>query len=396
MRARVLVLLAVASVTLGAGLMACIDLFHSTADVLTACQLDAQTPGCGNEASVEAGVDASTNFCAWPEDVARQKAAHACAWLGACESPLGRNAFGSCMFEALLAYDCAANPDHPAKGKAHDLWDCLWTAQSCGAVNACVFPQGPQTCGGGPFVTCATQDAGFNADVRVECLSQNTPPNGENCALWGQTCGGDLSLGVCGGSNGQAAIDCTTQSCDNAMLHVCNDAGRDIGIDCTSNGAQQCNGFPTRTNVLWVACVPQGDGGTCTPSASAQCVNGVAVSCPAGVTERIDCLTLLQNAHACRPGALFPPFDWTSPCVVASDVADASDDGEAGDEGGAADDGGAPDASTCTESCDGSTLTACYRGAAFPLDCTQVGLGACHEVTTDQGSTTNVACTAPP
>jgi len=199
MRARVLGLLAVASTTLGAGLMACIDLFHSTSDVLTACQLDAQAPGCGKEA----GVDASTNFCDWTDDVARQHAAHACAWLGACESPLGRNAFGSCMFQALLAYDCAANPNHPVKGKTHDLWDCLSQATSCGAVNACVFPQGPQACGGGPFVTCATQDGGFNADVRVECLADKDPANGENCALWGQTCGGDLSLGVCGGSAGR-------------------------------------------------------------------------------------------------------------------------------------------------------------------------------------------------
>jgi hypothetical protein len=375
MRARVLGLFAVASTTLGAGLVACIDLFHSTSDVLTACQLDGQAPGC------EAGVDASTDFCEWTDDLARQNAAHACAWLGACESPLGRNAFGSCMFEALLAYDCAANPNHPVKGKTHALWDCLWQAASCDAVNACVFPQGPQACGGGPFVTCATQDGGVNADVRVECLADKDPANGENCALWGQTCGGDLSLGVCGGSAGLAAIDCTKESCDNTMLHVCDDAGRDIGIDCMSNGAQRCGGFPD-TSVRWVACVPQSDGGACAADASAQCVNGVAVSCPAGVTESVDCLTLLQNAHACQPGRLSPPYDWTSPCFVASDDNDAGEGGE-------------PDASSCTESCSGSTPTACYRGAAFPLDCSLVKLGPCHEVTTDQGTTMNIACTPP-
>jgi hypothetical protein len=389
MRRRVLVLLAVGSATFGAGLVACIDLFHSTGDVLTACQLDAQTPGCGNEASVEAGVDAGTDFCAWSADVARRNATHACAWLGACESPLGRNAFGSCMFEALLAYDCAANHDHPVKGTTHDLWDCLWQAGSCGAVSACVFPQGPQRCGGGPFVTCATQGGvPPNADVRVECAADGAPPNGENCALWGQTCGGDLSVGVCGGSAGEPAIACTTQSCNDSTLHVCDDAGRDIGIDCASNGAQECNGFPTPTNSAWVACVPESDAGKCTPSLSTLCDGGIASSCRAGVPETLDCQTLLQNVRACHAGSLWPPYDWTSPCFVGSD-----DDGG---DGGADDAGEAPDASACSsDSCSGMTLTGCYRGATFPLDCGAVGLGACHMVTTEQGTTMNAACAHP-
>jgi hypothetical protein len=381
MRARVLVSLAIGSATLGAALVACVDLFHETSDVLTACQLDAETPGCGKEAGVEAGVDASTDFCLWSEDEARQNATHACAWLGACESPLGRNAFGSCMFEALLAYDCVANPNHPVKGKTHGLWDCLWQAQTCGAVNACVFPQGPQACGGGPFVTCATQDASVNGDVRVECLSNSEPPSGENCALWGQTCGGDISLGVCGGSAGEGGIACTTQGCDGTMLHVCDDAGRDIGVDCMSNGAQQCGGFPTATNAAWVACVPRSEAGACTPSAAAECDAGIAVSCPAGVVESINCLALLQNVHACNPGPLSPPYDWTSPCAVVSD-------------GG--DDAGAADASGCSsDSCNGMKLTGCSRGASFPLDCAEAGLGPCALKTTDQGSVQNAACTPP-
>ena len=328
MRARVVVSLAVASAMLGAGLVACVDLFHSTGDVLTACERDAQTPGCVSEASVEAGVDAGTDFCAWPEDVARQNAVHACAWLGACESPLGRNAFGSCMFQALLAYDCAANPNHPVKSATHALWDCLWAAQSCDAVNKCVFPQGPQVCAGGPFVTCATQDGGMpNGDVRVECSANGAAPSGENCALWGQVCGGDISVGVCGGSSGPAAITCTAQECEQTVVHVCDDAGRDIGIDCMNNGAQRCDGFPTRAGAAWVACIPESDAGSCAPDASAQCTGGIATSCPAGVPESINCQTLLGNVHACTPGQLSPPFDWTSPCMVAGDEADAGDAG---------------------------------------------------------------------
>jgi hypothetical protein len=405
MHTRALVLLAAGSAMLGAGLVACIDLFHSTADILTACELDAQTPGCGKEASAEADVDAGTDFCAWPEALARQNATHACAWLGACESPLGRNAFGSCMFEALLAYDCAANPNHPVKGETHARWDCLWQAQTCAAINACVFSQGSQQCGeaGAPFVTCASQ-GGVNANVRVECLGNGVPPNGENCALWGQTCGGDISVGVCGGSAGEGGIDCTAESCDDTMLHVCDDAGRDIGIDCESNGAQQCNGFPSRADTSWVACVPlpQGEAGTCAATLSAKCENGIAVSCPAGIPESLNCQTLLQgSAHACTPGQLSPPYDWTSPCVVTSSAADAGDAGDAGgagdadDDAEAGDDDGGTAAPACSDSCDGGKLTSCYRGALFPLDCAEAGLGACQMKTTDEGTLRNAACAKP-
>jgi hypothetical protein len=394
MRGGVAVVLAVTGMTLGAGLVACFDLFHSTDDVLTACQRDARTPGCEGEASaVEAGVEAGTDFCAWPETEARAHAESACAWLGACEGPLGRNAFGSCMFAALLAFDCRANPDHPVKGKARALWDCLWQVRSCGAVDACVFPQGRPRCGGGPFVTCATQDGGPpNADVRVECFADGGVPSGENCALWGQTCGGDLSEGVCAGSAGAAATDCTFDGCIGTTLHGCA-GGEDVGIDCADNGAQRCGGFPAASPgqpAAWVACLPQSEAGACPPDASAQCVNGTAVSCPAGTVETLDCEALLQNVDAqfdggvgtCTPGALSPQFDWTSPCGIAEEAGDGGDAG---------------DASTCSESCAGvATLNSCYRGASFPLDCTEVGLGACRRVSTDVGSVMNAACTPPP
>jgi hypothetical protein len=167
------------------------------------------------------------------------------------------------------------------------------------------------------------------------------------------------------------------------MLHVCDDAGRDIGVDCSNNGAQQCRGFPSSTEVDWVACVPQSDAGSCTPDASAVCDGGIATSCPAGIPESLNCQALLQNVHACTPGRLWPPYDWTSPCFVASDD-------DAGDEGGAA------DASSCSsDSCSGMTLIGCYRGASFPVDCHEVGLGTCQMVATNQGTAMNAACTHP-
>jgi hypothetical protein len=396
MRGPVAVALAVLSMTLGAGLVACFDLFHSTGDVLTACQVDAQTPGCRADAgAVDAEIDAATDFCTWPESEARANAQSACAWLGACETPLGRNAFGACMFAALLAYDCHANPDHPVKGKAHAIWDCLWQARTCGAVDTCVFPQGRPRCGGGPFVACATQDGGPpNADVRVECPADGGTPTGENCALWGQTCGGDLSEGVCAGSAGAPAIGCALEggSCMDTALHWCA-SGYDVGIDCADNGARGCKGFSTATDAepaAWVACQPQGEGATCQPDASARCDNGVAVSCPAGTVETLDCAALLlQNAQGCTPGMLTPPFDWTSPCqVVGEDAGEGGTVGDGGDMG---------DASPCTDSCMGGTmLNGCYRGASFSLDCMQVGLGPCQIVQTDVGRAFNAACTPRP
>jgi hypothetical protein len=393
MRVSVVALLAAGSVASGAGVVACFDLFHSTGDVLTACQLDAQAPGCGPEAGVEAGVDAGTDFCAWSEGEALQNAQRACAWLGACETPLGRNAFGSCVFEALLAYDCAANPSHPVKGATHALWDCLWKAGqsgTCDAVNACVFPQGTQTCMGSGFVTCATQ-GGVNADVLVECTADGGVAHGENCALWGQTCGGDQSHGVCGGSAGGNAIQCTMNGCTNTMLHACNDAGLDLGVDCANSGAQQCIGEPPGDpQAEWVACLPDNDGATCTPSNSAQCDGGIATSCPAGHPETINCQKLLGNVHACTPGTFPQPFDWTAPCVVSTDEGDGGDDAaDAGEEAGA-------NTSTCAaDSCDGGALTACYRGASFVLECATVGLGPCQIVHTDLSAVANAACRLP-
>jgi hypothetical protein len=116
----------------------------------------------------------------------------------------------------------------------------------------------------------------------------------------------------------------------------------------------------------WAACVPTGDA-SCTPSLDVTCVGGVATSCPAGVTETVDCFDLLQQApNACNPGTLAPSFDWTSRCFV-----DAGIKGDAGKS-----DGGTDAAVGCTsDTCSGTVMTSCYRGAAFKFDCTYIGGG---------------------
>jgi len=359
MRTTAAVALAIVSTCLGAGLVACFDLFHSTDDLLTACQLDAKTPGC-----VDAAPDGDLDFCTWTRQEARQNAEHTCAWLGACEIPIGRNAFGPCMFQALLAYDCAANPSHPVEGQTRDLWKCLARAQTCAAVHACVFPGGPQNCQTAEdYLTCAT--APGNESVRVECTEADASAHGENCALWGQTC----TNGGCAGSGPAGAC---SPGCDGTQLHYCDDAG-DLGIDCADNGAGQCQPLDLPDAVAPAACIPQGDAGTCAPDASAQCTGGVATSCPTGVPETIDCEALLQAASACAPGPLSPPFDWTGPCVVPED------------------------SGACVDTCNGNVVTGCARNAPVTVDCTSapIGLGACEMYATD-ASPSRARCTPPP
>ncbi|HLK36883.1 MAG TPA: hypothetical protein VKU41_09045 [Polyangiaceae bacterium] len=378
MNARALAVGSIASSFVGMTLVACFDLFHSTGDLRSACQLDAATAGCGPR-SVDAG---QTSFCAWTPGEARDHAREVCARLGACESPTGKNAFGPCMFEALLAFDCAANPNHPVAGKARDLWQCLSAATACADVDRCVFEgTGPGLCDqAGQFAACPGSPT---VNLRVDCTDGGTPPlpraAGENCALWGQTCDIVDGVAVCSGpSTGQAGGECSQGSgCyGGAAIHWCPGLGNgirtDVGIDCASNGAQACAGFPADPP-SWVACIPLADSSACPANAAASCdEGGVAHSCPAGASERIDCSALLGQPGACQAGPLSPPFDWTSACAVSP-----------------------PE---CTgDSCVDGGVVGCTRGARFATDCASLGLGPCSMVTVstdDGGVESRAACGA--
>ena len=367
----------VGSAASAGALAACFDLFHSTSDVRTACTLDAGTPGCFDAASAATTQpDASpTDFCAWTADQARDHAQHACAWLGACETPMGGNAFGACMVQALLAYDCRANPDHRVKGKARAIWDCLWQVNHCSDVESCIVPGGrPQCVPSESYTACGVgggDATAGNADVRFVCADgggSHPDAYGENCALWSQTCLTTGPAAFCGGPAGTAcggAGACLGNP--RSQLQWCVDGG-DIGIDCADNGGQFCVGFPD-SGSPWLACAVESDAGACTPDPSAFCMNGVGLSCPTGSLEAIDCASILRADAGCQPGALSPPFDWTSPCAVVPPA--------------------------CTESCNGASLTGCARGAAFTLECSAENLGPCHLVTTDLGAAQHAAC-APP
>ncbi|MGA2451836.1 MAG: hypothetical protein ABTD50_24565 [Polyangiaceae bacterium] len=358
---------------LGAGAAACIDIFHSTDGLRSACEIDPSTFGCG------------AGLC-MPRAEAQAVATRACAWLGACEGPIGRNAFGDCAVEARLAYDCAANPNHPIKGQAGQLWACLAQAGSCADVDDCILPTGFPGCAEIGNGCAGAEDGGLPSTVRIECAETPMSDAGgyeivdgaprrtayaEDCALFGQICSIVGGEAICTGGAGADGCSGVAEGCpekgSNALVW-CGANGIDLGLDCTSNGAQECNGYPTSAQAQWVACVPEGDTSCPSPSLTVQCDGGVATSCPTGVAETIDCTALLGVAGACVSGALDPPFDWTSPCRVT--VPQCSTDG-------------------CD---DAGNLLGCMRGATITVDCQELGLGPCMPVELDAG-VTSAACT---
>jgi hypothetical protein len=342
-------------VFVAASTLACTDLFHSTADILDKCQIDAAA--------------CPLDFCSLTPQAAENAAQHACAWLGACESPLGGNAFGPCMVEARLAFDCKLNPNHEVKGQRHDLWECMAGVHSCDGVRSCISA-GPIPCPEQPASGCLNTGS---SSARVTCADGGALI--ENCTLWGTSCAiDDASAAHCGAGPG-GSLACGSAgsrpgSCDRGSEKVywCTSAG-EVELDCSGMGPGECGVFPEAGSVSsWAACVPDSDAG-CGASLSATCANDIATSCATGLSETIDCAHLLGARGSCNTGALDPPFDWTSPCSL-----------------------GAP----CHDDCDGGVLTGCARGALFATDCSQAGLGDCRMVTTgDDDAGPRAACSAP-
>lgn len=356
---------------------ACTDLFHSTDDFLTQCQLDAAACSL---LEVDAGTNVEAgdpvDFCSWTSATAQQRAAHACAWLGACQTPLGNNAFGACVFQAMLAYDCASNPSHRATGETRRLWACLASVRTCDDVSRCVLPSGTVQCSDLNYVACLeTLGSASASTVRIECSDAGY--HGENCALWGEACNTTATGGACGAAETAGCGDGGAPSSCNGSMLMC-DNGQ-TAFDCSGNGSQACTAAHAPAEL---ACIPNdaGSGPSCAPDAMATCSDGVASSCPTGVPESIQCGTLLGVGNvnaACAPGPLAGGFDWTSPCTLKPPECTADACGDAG-----------ADASS-------ATLVGCVRGAAASLDCKSEGLGPCRLVPTHAGTEVRPACTPP-
>lgn len=346
---------------------ACVDLFHSTA-TKSLCDIDANAPGC-----VEAGPPTLCD-AGDPESVALR----ACAWLSACAHPVGRNMTGQCMVDAVLAYDCAANPNRPPQGKAKKFWQCMLGVKVCDDVIACVFPNGRSSCTSGGFIGCS-QTPGTNDDTRYDCVVGTAdagdaapPAPGENCAMAGQTCD-SLDRDAMSGNNsalclGPARRTCSLTGCaDAGALSLCDDAGLDRGYDCTSVGAQQCDDkFAAPT------CDPINTGlGSQAPSTDVTCTSGNvrARGSITGVIEQVDC-TPISGSGSCVP------IEGGAPGVVPSDACWVADAG--------------CDADTCDTE---GGLSACVRGRVVPVNCVALGLGTCDVIHTNEGFP--ASCTAP-
>lgn len=335
------------------GAVACVDLFHST-DVATA----------DGGASGDSG-PVGTDLCSPDGGVAQERAVHACSWLAACESPIGHSATGACMVDAILAYDCDANPNRKPKLGAKAYWSCLDKAKTCTDIHACALPSSSKPCNGAGFIGC--NPAQLNVNSRVQCLANGATPGAENCVAYGQTCD---SLDPDGGNNnalclGSKRRSCTASGCNGSNLAACDDAGLDRGTDCSLFGAGSCI-----TSGAQPACQPEGSS-TCQGTADITCTSGgIAKGCASGYGETVDCAAISGSA----PGNC-------------TDILDAAP--------------GTPVATACqrasgcsVDTCSGSALVACVAGRKVTVSCASQGLRACNDtVATLEGP--RAACTAP-
>lgn len=312
------------------------DIFHST-DFPTQCP----DGGC-----VESGADAGIVPFTTDSAKALEYSKTTCAWLAACESPLGNNQAGVCLTNAILAYDRTTNPNRTPKGAAKTYWQCIFDAavqQSCAAMQACVFPGTAVGCAGS-FVGCSA----LGVPTRIDCRSTTAgAAPAENCVASGQTCvakTGNFGA-LCTGSQGQS---CAATGCTGTSVSICSDAGVDLGQDCALVGAGSCVPMFDAG-----ACAPESSG-ACSPTQWVTCDAGVAQGCAAGVPERVDCKAL---AGGCAEGIYDTHLPPSAACVKL-----------------------APD---CTfDKCSGSSVAACVRGKSIVLDCASLGLKPCANVTT--------------
>jgi len=340
--------------------VACAELFHSTSDVQSICEADANDPRCTDAAP-------PVEVCAPDAGVAQQRAMHACAWLAACGHPLGHNKTGECMVDAILAYDCAANPNRKAKGASKEFWGCMQNAKTCSDVRFCIFPDaGGVQCTNGGFLGCSQTT--LDPNTRLDCV-QPGPGGGENCGTHGQTCSSldpDASNrnALCVGPQGRA---CTgSAGCVDGGLSLCDDAGVDLGYSCANVGAGTCN--PSGATP---ACQPESDSGVCSATNDVTCTSGNirAQGCVTLAPESVDC-TAISGPGTCNP------IEAGAPGTTPSDACRVMDGGGCSDD-----------------ECDAGALVACVRGRSVVIDCAAQGLKSCNPIVTGESDAAGVpAC----
>jgi hypothetical protein len=363
-RARTFAIVAAACVA-GIAPLACIDLFHSTDFETLRSEAGAAPDVATTDAEIEAGPKPLVDFCKWTPAEAKTNASRACAWLGACTGVLDDTALGACMLHALWAYDCDLNPGLRPNGATQSLWSCLSDVKSCGEVEACVRPSGPDTCPAvtsGAFTQCG--DAGAS-ELRAECSKPQTGPPAavEPCALQGKVCVVvDPSTSACGGPTkktctlgrtctGTGAVDCRLAASSSTLV--------DFGLDCAAFGAGACAAEDAGGDAgTVVGCAPlpttpacdAGIAVTCDldfPTVARSCVNGHAIS--------VDCSKLGVGCDVSKDVPAYRPLAACAEYVDAGRCSGADD-------------------------CQNGKLRSCAQGIAFEADCAALGLGACEHI----------------
>jgi hypothetical protein len=354
-----------ASILVGAAVVAVAcggDLFHNTS-FETLCTVDASTKGCPQKPI--------TDLCMDPAS-ALARAEHACAWLAACQTPMGQNRTGQCIANALMAYNCSANPNRKPVADAYQFWLALANANDCEAIAKAVAPAGLQRCNSktnSAFTGCGTDSTG-NPNSRVQCAVADGVAFGayENCIAYGKTCSAtttnDLSQCL-----GPAKRQCGITRCEGQKLINCNDAGLDFGMDCSQFGDGTCLSTgaqpackPTSTNVR-------------AATANVACDNqDIATGSVTGFEEHVDCKVFSGVVDGgAVPGPLCQSIDGGAIGTIPRDAC----------QGPAA----------CTDdSCSGTVLRACVQGNEVKFDCKDVGLNSCNPSVKTQEDGAHAAC----
>src|SRR5258708_7370924 len=116
MRARAAAVLSIGALASGAATAACFDLLHSTSDILSACQIDAATPGCATDGAADGmSPDAPVGGCHTGD-------------YPACATPAAPDVRIEC------SDDGGAAPDAKAHGENCALWGQTCAPNASGAA----------------------------------------------------------------------------------------------------------------------------------------------------------------------------------------------------------------------------------------------------------------------
>lgn len=306
-------------------LVSCVDLFHST-DVETACDKNPGDPACTSSA---------ITTCTTGNE-ARRLAERSCAWLGACEGGTGRNAFSSCMVDALRVFDCDVAPERKAQGDLISHWSCLASADSCGDVDKCVYGEkSPPVCDDASLTYGCVDER-----VYTVCNGAGRPANAEDCSLLGKVCSGGTN-GIFGCTGAQKR-SCAQSGCKGDRYLVSCSNGVDYGFD--------CNGYQTTCDSTGTSPVCKLGGAPCDQRGAITCKEGFAQLC--GGDGHLDTVNCTALGRTCAPIAQTPEVDPIAGCVGAE---------------------------ACTDGCAGGVMTSCSNDTRFTFNCKDVGLECTNE-----------------